>query len=84
MDGRLHFRETFLDLVGNADDVDLDPPTGWAGDEGHAAIAQFKRTQNLIGNGNLFLWLRAQAHANGIANTIRQQQAQANGGFDRP
>src|SRR5205823_10362608 len=59
VDGGLYFGETFLDFVGDAYDIDLDTATGWAGDKGDAAIAQFERTQDFVGDGDLFLWFRA-------------------------
>src|SRR5581483_8006304 len=77
------FGEAFLNLVGNADHVDFDAPTGRAGDEGDAAIAQFERAQDFIGDGNLFLRLRAQADANGVADATGKQQAEAHRGLDR-
>ena len=42
MDGSLYFREALLDLVGNANYVDFDTPTGRARDKGDAPVAQFK------------------------------------------
>src|SRR3954454_3886493 len=42
MNGRLHFRKTFLNLVGNANHVNFNTPTGRTGYKGYATIAQFK------------------------------------------
>src|SRR5579884_1273970 len=83
VNGRLHLRETALNLVSYLDDIDLDATTGGAGDEGDAAIAQFERAQDFVGHRNLFLRLRAQADADGVADAFGQQQAEADGGFDR-
>src|SRR5205085_5217924 len=77
VDGRLHFGETLLDLVGDADDIDLDTATGWAGDESNATIAQFERAQDFVGDGNLFFRLRAQADADGVTDASGEQQTQA-------
>src|SRR5579859_5409447 len=83
MDGRLHFGEAFLDLVGNTDHVDFDAPAGGAGDEGYTAIAQFERAQDFVGHGNLFLRFRAQADADGVADATGEQQAEAHRGLHR-
>src|SRR5579884_477774 len=83
VDGRLHLCKTALNLVGDLDNVDFDAPAGGAGDKGDAAIAQFERAQDFVGHRNLFLRLRTQADTDGVANALGQQQAEANGGFDR-
>src|SRR5437588_5940186 len=83
MDGGPHFGKAFLDLVGNAYYVDLDTPTGGARNKGDAAVAQFKRTQDLVGHGNLFFGLGTQAHTNSVTDAIRKQESQANRGFHR-
>src|SRR6266571_7765846 len=83
VDGSLHFGEALLDLVGDAYDIDLDTATGWAGDKGDTAIAQFERTQDFVGDGDLLLWFRAQADANGVTDTTGKQQAQTYRGLYR-
>src|SRR5437588_286903 len=68
MDGSLHFGKAFLDLVGNANHVDLDTSAGRAGDKGDAPVAQLRRAQDFVGHRNLFFGFRAQAHTHGIAD----------------
>ena len=83
-DGLFAVLEGLLDPAGQADQVNLRPPAGRAGDDVDAVLAQAGGLQNCLGRDHLADRVGGQRDADRIPDAHAEQAADAHGRFDRP
>ena len=75
--------EALLQRGDRLDDRELLPRAGWAGDDRDAAMAQMQRLEDLEAGLDLLHRVGRKRHADGVADPLGQQHADADGRFDR-
>ena len=84
LDGQVQLLERLLGLLGHGDDVDLGPAARRAGDQVEAlALAQPERLEELAAGAGLLDRVGGQREADGVADALGQQRADAGGALDQ-
>src|SRR5712691_1389933 len=76
--------ELVLHLAGELHQIDVGATARGARDEGEAALAKPERLQDVDADAHLFHRIGRERHADGVADALGQERAQADGGLDRP
>ena len=85
LDGQVQLLERLLGLLGHGDDVDLGPAARRAGDEVEAlALPEAERLEQLAAGPGLLDRVGGQREADGVADALGQQGADAGGALDQP